>query len=210
MTFGKIEVFLSTIIASSVLAGLVMFLRSRKNIRIDPGPGRTAAIGNSITAGAFVRMLDRALPERSFVNMGVVGSGTAAIKRSLQRDVIGQEYDEVIIEGGANDLGRTDAVSYITSNLAEMVRLSKNSGLKVILVTLTPYHREVNKISAINNIVLSQGHDWGADVVIDIHSPIADSNKHLRADLVGDQMGIHPNRTGHQLISQAILETAYK
>lgn len=197
---------------SLLVFGVGSAIRSHKmQRRRDPGPGRTAAIGNSITASSagYVAFLGRALPSRTFVNMGVVGEGTSAIKRRLERNVIGQQFDEVIIEAGINDIGRNDATTYIPSQLAEMVRIAKQSGLKVVLTTLPPWRGAVVAISLVNNSIKRDGKFWGADVVVDIHRPLADWRGHLRGDLVGDRMGLHPNRQGQELIGRAILESAY-
>jgi lysophospholipase L1-like esterase len=197
----------------SLLAfGIGSAIRSAKmQRRRDPGPGRTAAIGNSITASStgYVSFLGREMPSRTFVNMGVVGEGTAAIKRRLERNVIGQQFDEVIIEAGINDIRRNDASTYIPSQLAEMVRIAKQSGLKVVLTTLPPWRGAVSAIASVNNSIKRDGKFWGADVVVDIHRPLADWRGHLRGELVGDQMGLHPNRQGQELIGRAILEQAY-
>lgn len=206
---SKIKIILVITGASAALLGLVAFIIEKSKTRRNPGPGRTAAVGNSITAGPFVGFLDRALPARSFANFGVVGSGTTAIKRRLQQDVIGHGFDEVIIEGGLNDLGRDDAVQYIANNLSEMVSLAKADGLKVVLTTVTPFYREIAKINALNNIILQSGKKWGADVVVDIFSPIADATGSMKQELISDRIGLHPNRAGHQLIAQSILQTAY-
>jgi hypothetical protein len=184
-------------------------LRMKK--RRDPGPGRTAAVGNSITAArsGFVSFLDRSLPSRSFANMGVVGEGSVAIKRRLERNVIGQGFDEVIIEAGINDIRGRNAVEHISSQLQSMVRTAKQAGLKVVLTNLPPWHQEVGKIAAVNDRIRAQGRNWGADVVVDIHRPLADWRGHLRQELVGDRMGLHPNREGQELIGRTILEAAY-
>jgi lysophospholipase L1-like esterase len=156
-----------------------------------------------------VSFLDRSLPARDFTNMGVVGEGTVAIKRRLERNVIGHGFDEVIIEAGINDIRGRNAVEHITAQLQSMVRVAKQAGLKVVLTTLPPWHQEVGKIATINDRIRAQGRHWGADVVVDIHGPLADWRGHLRRELVGDRMGLHPNREGQELIGRTILEAAY-
>ena len=210
---GSVSTALAVVSVSFLAIGLGFALRSAKmHRRRDPGPGRTAAIGNSITASStgYVAFLGRAMPSRTFVNMGVVGEGTAAIKRRLERNVIGQQFDEVIIEAGINDIRRNDAATYIPSQLAEMVRIAKQSGLKVVLTTLPPWRGAVAAIASVNSSIKRDGKFWGADVVVDIHRPLTDWRGHLRGELVGDQMGLHPNRQGQELIGRAILESAYQ
>jgi len=179
--------------------------------RRNPGPGRTAVIGDSIVANTsgFVSFLDRALPNRSFDNFGVVGQGTSSIRGDLLGRVIGRGYDEVIIEGGLNDFGRTDAANYVANNLRTMVQEAKGAGLKVVLVTITPYHAASSAINQVNRMVLRDGRAWGADVVVDINSPLANIAGGLRSELIGDSVGLHPNHQGQELIGQTILSRAY-
>jgi lysophospholipase L1-like esterase len=179
--------------------------------RQSPGPGRTAVIGDSIVANTngFVRYLGQNVPGRTFDNFGVVGQGTAAILNDLRTRVVGHGYDEVIVEGGLNDLGRQNAVTYITGNLRTIVSEAKNAGLRVVLVTITPYRAGSSTIGQVNQIILSEGRNWGADVVVDVHYPLADLLGGLKSELVGTRDGLHPNHTGQVLIGQALRTYAY-
>lgn len=199
--------------AGAVSVALFMFAKqtfASRQTRQHPGPGRTAVVGDSIVAhtAGFVRYLDQNVPDRSFVNFGVVGQGTAAIRQNLRDRVIGRGFDEVIIEGGMNDMGRRDAVSYIVNNLRTMVQESKAAGLKVVLVTITPYYMVKPKIAEVNSIILRQGRSWGADVVVDTHAPLRTMTNELRPEYASSDR-LHLNRTGQQALGQRILERAY-
>jgi len=201
--------------AGAVSVALVMFAKqsfaSRQATRQNPGPGRTAVIGDSIVAhpAGFVRYLDSSIQGRSFSNFGIVGQGTRSIRQDLHSRVLGRGFDEVIIEGGMNDIGRRDAVNYITNNLRTMVQEAKSAGLKVVLVTITPYHRAKPLISEVNSVILRDGRSWGADVVVDTHSALRTIGNDLRSDYAaGDRL--HLNRTGQEALGQAILERAYQ
>lgn len=205
-----------TILAAGVTGalGLLVWAARRGSItlgpRSAPGPGRTAVIGDSIVAhqAGFVRYLDQNVPGRSFTNFGVVGQGTERILSDLRSRVIGHGFDEVIIEGGGNDLGRSNAADYITQRLRTMVQEAKASGLKVVLLPMIPMARAANQIPLINAITLSQGRSWGADVVVDTYSPMNDGRGGIRSDYVSPD-GIHPTRVGQQVIGQAIQAGAY-
>ena len=178
--------------------------------RRSPGPGRTAVIGDSIVAHqhGFVRYLDQNVPGRSFTNFGIVGQGTAAIRRDLQTRVIGQGFDEVVVEGGLNDAGRENALDYIIGNLRAMVQEAKAAGLKVVLVTMTPYYANKALVAQGNAIILRDGRSWGADAVVDTHSAVRSLNNELRSDLAAPDR-LHLNRTGQEVIGQTILSRAY-
>ena len=207
-----IGVGLASIAALAVfLVAMIRRSDAASTTRRRPGPGRTAVIGDSIVANTvgFVSYLGRSVTGRSFNNFGVVGQGTAAILDDLRTKVIGHGYDEVLIEGGLNDLGRQNAVGYVTGNLSTMVREAKAAGLGVVLVTVTPYQAGQPAIDQINQILLRDGRLWGADVVVDITSSLANVTGGLRSDLVGDNMGLHPNNTGQQMIGRTIRTRAY-
>jgi lysophospholipase L1-like esterase len=155
-------------------------------------------------------MLDERLPNASFANMGVVGQGSAAIKRRLQQNVLGAGYDDVIILAGINDVGRNNAAQYIINNLREMVQQAKSNGLRVILCQLTPYHGGRGVIRQVNAAIAQQGRSWGADVIVDTHSPLVDWFGNLKSSLIGDRMGLHPNREGQRLMAEAIHRAAYR
>ena len=178
--------------------------------RPNPGPGRTAVIGDSIVAheAGFVRYLDQNVPGRSFTNFGVVGQGTEAILSNLRNRVINRGFDEVIVEGGANDLSRSNASSYITSRLRTMVQEAKAAGMKVVLLPMAPMAQAARQIPSINATILSQGRSWGADVVVDTYSPLDNGRGGIISQHV-NQDGIHPTRSGQQIMGQAILSRAY-
>jgi lysophospholipase L1-like esterase len=199
------------------IAALVVFLvalmrRSEAgSTRRQPGPGRTAVIGDSIVANTagFVSYLGRNVTGRRFDNFGVVGQGTSSILNDLRTRVLGHGYDEVIVEGGLNDLGHHSAVDYIIGNLRTIVQEAKRAGLKVVLVTITPYRSGQPTISQINQVIVRDGRGWGADVVVDITTPLSDMVGGLKSSLVGDDMGLHPNHAGQELIGQTIQTRAY-
>lgn len=202
-------------LASAVALTVAVVMMTRRGhagaTRPSPGPGRTAVIGDSIVANTngFVRYLGQNVPGRTFDNFGVVGQGTSAILNDLRTRVIGHGYDEVIVEGGLNDLGRNDPVNYVTGNLRTIVSEAKNAGLRVVLVTITPYRAGSGTIRQINQVILANGRGWGADAVVDINYPLADLLGGLKSNLVGTRDGLHPNHTGQLLIGQTLRTYAY-
>jgi len=198
--------------AGAVGLAVVMIARSSSAMRARPypGPGRTAVIGDSIVAHptGFVQYLDRSVPGRSFRNFGVVGQGTAAIRRDLRNRVIGQGFDEVVIEGGINDFGRPNTLEYVTGNLRGMVQEAKAAGLKVVLLTMTPYYRDTAKIAQGNAIILREGRGWGADVVVDTHSGLKTLGGEIRSEYSAPDR-IHLNREGQLVMGRQIQAMAY-
>lgn len=217
----QVQAALGVVFIASVVFAMGMFMRSRivagaaskgQSLCIQGLPCRVAAIGNSLTAAhnGYVSMLGEALPNASFTNMGIVGQGSAAIKNRLLQNVLGHGYHDVIILAGINDVGRTNAAEHIVNNLREMVQRAKADGLRVILCQLTPYHAAKSVVRNVNAAIRSQARGWGADVIVDTHSPLADWLGNLKSSLVGDRMGLHPTRAGQRLLADAILEAAYR
>lgn len=219
---------LQSILGVGVLAAIVMAVISWRGnssfasgilvggTRTSPGPGRTAVVGDSIVANTsgFVRFLGSNVPGRAFDNMGVVGEGTSDIHSRMRRNVIGSSaagrYDEVIIEGGVNDLGQRSPVEYVTNNLRSMVQEARSAGLKVVLLTVTPYYAGAAVIQQINDVIKRDGRGWGAEAVVDTWTPLADSSGGLKQEYVGDQMHLHPNNAGQLLMGRTILAAAYR
>lgn len=204
------------VIAAGALGavGIILYAARRGPLvlgpRQNPGPGRTAVIGDSIVAhpNGFVRYLDQNVPGRSFTNFGIVGQGTRAILNDLRTKVIGHGFDEVIIEGGGNDLGRSNASEYITSRLRTMVQEAKAAGLKVVLLPMIPMARAAGQIPPINAITMGQGRLWGADVIVDTYSPLNDGRGGIIAQYVSPD-NIHPTRDGQLIIGRVIKDRAY-
>jgi lysophospholipase L1-like esterase len=210
---GRVTIGVGLASAAALVVFLVAMVRrsGASSTRSRPGSGRTAVIGDSIVANTygFVRYLGQNVSGRSFDNFGVVGQGTASILNDLRTKVIGHGYNEVIIEGGLNDLGRQNAVEYVTGNLRAMVQEARAAGLGVVLVTVTPYRAGQPKISQINQILMRDGRGWGADIVVDVTSPLADMFGGIKSNLTDDSTGLHPNHTGQELIGQTLLSRAY-
>ncbi len=175
------------------------------------GSCRVAVIGDSITAGGgYVNHLDRALPNYQFDTFGHVGQGTEVLLDRMLREVIPGNYDEIIIQGGLNDIGRSDPQGHVLDGLERMVRVAKGSGARVVLLSLTPWHRAPQAIREINKQLRWRSPFWGVDDYVNVWTPLADEGGALRRDLIGDAaMAVHPNSRGHELMGQRIFEDAY-
>jgi len=194
---------------ASLVAGIRAYLKGPR-CRWS-GSCRVAIVGDSVSAGGgYSNYLTTHLPRYEFQIYGGVGQGTQALFDVLLQDVLPGNFDEVIIQGGLNDLSRPDSSSYIIANLERMVRAAKAAGARVILLSLTPWHQAAQQIKEINKQLRWRAPFWGVDDYVDIWKPLADDSGALRSDLVGDlQMRVHPNRAGHDLVGEKILRDAY-
>lgn len=196
-----------TISTLSILYGIKHFIsgpRCRSGQRC-----RIAVVGDSISAGGFPSYLNAALPDYEVTSYGVEGASTSSILNTLRTQVLPQGYDEIIIQGGLNDIARPNAEGYIMRNLEQMVQEVRSTGARVILLSLTPWSRYPRIIESINSKLFWRAPFLGVDRYVDVHSILNDGAGGLRQDLIGDQMLVHPNSAGHQLIGERIIQKAY-
>lgn len=173
------------------------------------GQCRVAAVGDSITAGEhYVRALGAALPRYTFTAFGDVGAGLEQVLTNLRRNVLPGGYDEIVIEAGLNSISWSD--EEMLAGLEALVREAKASGARVVLLSLTPWRQAPQRIAQLNSRLRWLAPLWGADAFVDVWTPLADTAGGLRSGYIGDAaMHVHPNRSGHEAMAQAILRKAY-
>ena len=98
-------------------------------------------IGDSLTSGGFPSQLQTELTSIYRVyDKGVNDNTTSQMVSRFSADVINNsDHHYVIIFGGISDISAGTSVSTIQNNLQTMYNNARNSGAKVIAVTLTPF-----------------------------------------------------------------------
>jgi lysophospholipase L1-like esterase len=167
-----------------------------------------AILGDSILSGAtFTSALRAGLPRYSVDNFSVVGAGSAAIYNTLVSQILHNGYNEVILMAGMNDLDKTEA--YVLGYIERMVKAAKTAGMRVVVVSITPYAANPHMIRTINARLKWYSIFWGADAYVNVWSLLADTDGGLLTEYSGDAMGLHPNTEGQRVMARKILRDAY-
>ncbi len=173
-----------------------------------PGENRVVFMGNSITEG-WATHFDSLFHGKPYIGRGISGQTTPQMLVRFRQDVIALHPKVVVILGGTNDIaGNTgpSTLEMIEDNLASMTELAKANGIRVVLVSVLPaadypWRRGLDpapKIVALNTWIKGYAARAGA-VYLDLHTPMADANQGMKAELSGD--GVHPNDAGYALMS---------
>lgn len=184
---------------------------------------RIGAIGDSITQGGrfdhrYPRMLQKLLQPSfpgSVVEPFAVPSETCEkLEERFDEEILSSRppYDTVIIQCGTNDLHMGFGTGRVRRPIDTMVRLARQSGLRVILLTVGPLwghagwteDKEVRRI-ALNEWILGRFDAIGVDTA----TPLSEGDPpQLRAEYLNVDF-VHPNRDGLDEMAHAIFQTAF-
>ncbi|MFH1785656.1 MAG: GDSL-type esterase/lipase family protein [Candidatus Micrarchaeota archaeon] len=186
----------------------------------QPSPRRPAVyvgiIGSSSAAdGILGKELQKLL--RSQTSDAVVettahsGEGTYQMKRRFKRDIIDKGYTVVIQGGVVNDIAGGRPLNEIQGNIDEMIAMAKGAGLRVVLLTVTPWEgygtwsqRNQQKTDEYNKWLLAKRED--GVTVIDLS--ILAQGRRLKPEFdSGDHL--HPNKAGKEEIARQIAQVAF-
>ncbi len=192
------------------------------------------ALGDSVTLGVrrdgsvkaeqtFVSLLGQK-PGRKMINAGIGGNNTDQMLERLNRDVLSHQPDTVIIMAGLNDAAYVDpgpiartwprvSAERFEANLTRIVRASKKSGAKVILLTPNPmtarylysnmgyYHgNDINHALGLYHTAMVEVSRNEAVCLVDVFDAMI---RHPERDgMLPD--GVHPNPDGHKFIYRMI------
>jgi acyl-CoA thioesterase I len=167
---------------------------------------RVVFFGDSITE---LWNLDAYFPGKSYVNRGISGQTTPEMLIRFRQDVIALKPKVVVILAGTNDIAENTGpttLEAIENNLASMVDLARQNGIRVVLASLLPVARyswrpEIEpqaKITALNLWIKDYSHAEGL-TLLDYYSSTVDNNGGMKAALSND--GVHPNKDGYAVMS---------
>lgn len=164
--------------------------------------GRVMVLGDSITAhGGYVAALQRALPNLTFENHGVVSNSTSSMLARARPLLTPGAYAGVVVMGGLNDGDKP--VAWTTSNLASIYALAKASGARVAALTETPvlsYPTWTSGAQArqdgARRWVLAK--PAGVDVAVDTWNPLRGHAEYYAPD------GLHLNAAGQAKLGQVV------
>jgi lysophospholipase L1-like esterase len=171
---------------------------------------RVVFYGDSIT-DAWGRLPDtgKFFLEKDHINRGISGQTTAQMLVRFQQDVVNLHPAVVLILAGTNDVAGNTGPStpeMIEDNYTSMVKIANESGIKVILASITPAYQykwrpSVKPVEEIRqlNAWIRQYCGTGACTYLDYYSSMVDANGAMQADLTKD--GVHPNAKGYGVMA---------
>ncbi len=194
-------------------------------------------IGDSVThvtysSLSYVEMLDQyyqsAFPERSveFRNLGTDGFKAGDVVNIYDQDFAFQGINKAVIMLGTNEAILGISTEEYISNMEELVRRLKESGLGgTDILILTPplcdqdragnYDKNGNRRWHFEDRVLtyiealeSAAEGWGV-CYLDIHTPMAELTGKLQQEDAGNSLtrdSIHPNAAGQRFLAYSILQ----
>ena len=146
--------------------------------------------------------------DRGWVNQGISGNTTTQMLDRFRKDVIAEDPQIVVIEGGTNDIANS-VESSILGRLQTMAELAWSAGIKVVMGSVPPcnemsslpdFHPE-DRIINLNNMIKAYSESMGFPYA-DYYSVLVDENKGLKADYQKD--AIHPNADGYTAMEGVI------
>ena len=176
--------------------------------------------GDSITKRGYPEILGEALEVKA-VNAGVAGNTSAEGLRRMQKDVIDQQPDVVVIFFGTND-ARVDApqkfvpAERYAENLETMVEASEKAGADVVICTLPPIDEVAYFKRHESDLYDKAGGSeklWGG--YRDAAMKVAKNHKLPLVDLYGELAkqpewmspdGVHPSAEGCRIIARMVGE----
>jgi lysophospholipase L1-like esterase len=175
----------------------------------EPSRSGTVALGDSITEGAYFESPSDAYPAQLSALLGEAirneGKGGAVTSQMLARfdnDVVSFFPNNVIIEGGVNDLNTGCNATSVETNLNAMISRATEVGIHVYLCTVTP----VNGLNATQNAQRNVTNAWiwarSGITVVDLSALEGPTADYVPAYNYGD--GIHPNAAGAGVIANAV------
>lgn len=181
---------------------------------------KIVCLGDSITRGGYPKHLGEILHVEA-INAGIGGNPSKSGLARLQKDVLAQKPDAVVILFGTNDSRIDEPRVYATpqqyaQHLTKMVQTCRQAKIKVLLCTLppinqTPYfqrHKKeaFDKAGGLDKI-LAAYRQAALDVGKATETPVVDLN-HLLADDLSwlSTDGVHPSPQGYEHVARVIAE----
>jgi lysophospholipase L1-like esterase len=185
---------------------LVSFITGKK-MKLKKN-ARLLFIGDSYTAGntSYADQLKKSNPDLQINKIAKVGEKTDWMLQNAHDDLSSNNYDAVFILGGINDVYALNSITNAKKNLQSMYNLAKNSGMKVIGVTIAPtdsyppYTDELGKLTNdLNSWILN---NKTLDSAVDFNKMLKKNGKQDLNLFVSDKL--HANSSAHKTLADTI------
>ncbi len=147
-------------------------------------------------------------PEWVVLNRGINGQRSDQILARLDRDVLQEKPDYVIILAGVVDIFQGRPADSVKESLLTMYRRSLQAGIRTVAATITPYNgmtrAEYESMTELNHWIRRRSDDLGI-FFCDTNAVVSDS-----ADprtLKSSPDGLHPDSEGYKWMGEALAST---
>jgi lysophospholipase L1-like esterase len=193
------------LIGMTVAIGLGVLLVT-SGTKAQPRLKRVLAVGDSLTAGSYPKVLERLLPPGSeVIQMGFTNAGAQEIYTKAATELASGNYDIIVVLAGVNDLSSNRGAEHASQWLQKIYDEARIAGAMVVAVEVLPWAGwPGGEVRLPETKLLNQ---WmhrltDVDVVVDTRS-MGDSYGKL-LDKYDSGAGLHLNRAGNEYLAQLI------
>jgi len=167
---------------------------------------RVLAVGDSLTAGGYPKMLEQALPSGSeVVAMGFTGAGAQEIFTKALTELSSGDYDVIVVLAGVNDLASNRGAEHAVKWLQRIYAEARAGGAEVVAVEVLPWAGHTGGEARLSET--QQLNQWmhrvaDVDVVVSTGS-MGDADSRLLEEYDGGA-GLHLNRAGNEYLAKLI------
>lgn len=167
-------------------------------------------IGNSITEN-WIHTNTAFFTENGYINRGIGGQTSSQLLLRFYQDVIELKPKVVVINAGANDIGKGDGfydLIFTLNNIKSMADIAKANNIKVILTAVLPAEKyKISYFTTIENIQpqidnlnkFIKSYARMNDIsFVDYNTDLRDDKGYFKDDLCFD--GVHPNLEGYKVM----------
>ncbi len=142
------------------------------------------------------------------LNRGINGQRSDQILARLDRDVLQEKPDYVIILAGVVDIYQGRPTDSVKESLVTMYRRSLRAGIRTVAATITPYNGmtryDYESMSELNHWIRERSDDLGI-LFCDTNAVVSDSADPSRLRSSPD--GLHPDPEGYRRMGKALANT---
>jgi len=123
------------------------------------GKSRVVFAGNSLVHLFLPELLQKEFPDQPVTNRGIGGDMTDTLLERLEEDVLSLAPQTLVLEIGGNDLIQGKCLSYIQSNVEQIVQKiqKKNPQTKILWMAVPPtLVNELNQVVPAYNLYLAE------------------------------------------------------
>ena len=162
---------------------------------------------HKVTIKPYTSYLQAMMPNARIINVGIGNEQTGHMRARFPHDVLDQNPDYAIIQGGFNDIWYGTPVNETEDNLRSMYEMAQNN--KVVPVATTVFYANSPGLSPEQEQQITELNQWILQYASDHGIPVAAFNRSFedpsiplrsRKELISLD-GVHPNAQGYKAMA---------